>query len=93
MRHCCARSPCRCRDRGSRLPKVTQVNARRLVAALKRAGFQVRRQTGGHVILRHPDTGQMTVVPSHSGALSPELVNAILKQAGLSPDDLRELLR
>jgi predicted RNA binding protein YcfA (HicA-like mRNA interferase family) len=75
------------------LPKPPQVNARALRAALQRAGFVVRRQTGSHVILRHPHTGRMAVVPDHPGALSPELVAGILKQAEITPEELRELLR
>ncbi len=74
------------------MPKLPRVDARRLVAALKRAGFEVRRQTGSHIILRQPETKQIAVVPRHGGTFGPELVASILKQAGLSPDDLRGLL-
>ena len=74
------------------MARPPQVNARRLLAALQRAGFEVRRQTGSHVILRHPESKRMAVVPQHPGALSPELTISILKQAGLTAEDLRELL-
>lgn len=75
------------------MPRAPQVNARRLIAALRRAGFVQRRQTGSHVILRHPVTRRTTSVPRHSGALKPELVAEILRQAGLTADDLRDLLK
>ena len=75
------------------MPKTPQVNARALLNALKRGGFVVRRQTGSHVILRHPQNGRTAVIPDHPGTISPELIAGILKQAGLSPDEFRELLR
>ena len=75
------------------MPKPPQVNARALRRALQRAGFEFRRQTGGHVILRHPETRRVAVVPDHPGTISPELVAGILKQAGITAEELRELLR
>lgn len=48
-----------------------------MVAALKRAGFVERRQTGSHLILRHPQTKRMTVVPQHTGTMSADLVRSI----------------
>ena len=75
------------------MPKPPQVNARALLAALRRAGFVVRRQTGSHVGLWHPRTDRTTVVPVNSGTLKPELVAKILKQAGLTAQDLRDLLK
>lgn len=41
------------------LPMLT---ARRLIRALEKAGFEVQRQTGSHVRLRHPD-GRVVTVP------------------------------
>jgi len=39
--------------------------AREVLARLQRAGFQVRRQSGSHVVLRHPD-GRQTYVAVHT---------------------------
>ncbi|MGH8529932.1 MAG: type II toxin-antitoxin system HicA family toxin [Nevskiales bacterium] len=47
----------------TRLPSVT---GKKLIAALKRLGFEVLRTKGSHHYLRHPD-GRATVVPVHSG--------------------------
>ena len=73
------------------MPKPPVVNARELIAALQRAGFVVRRQTGSHVTLRHPD-GRFAVVPRHPGDLGTGLLVSILRRAGVSPDELRDLL-
>jgi len=71
------------------------VTARELVAALKRAGFQElrrRRTAGSHLHLWHPEKRLLTTVPMHPGAMSRGLVKEILRQAGLSEAEFRELL-
>lgn len=73
----------------SRLPTVT---ARELVAALKRAGFLEDGQRGSHLRLWHPERKLVTTVPIHPGELPRPLVSGILKQAGLTNEDFRELL-
>ena len=40
--------------------------AEKVIKALIKIGFQVVRQRGSHVFLRHPD-GRTTVVPVHKG--------------------------
>jgi predicted RNA binding protein YcfA (HicA-like mRNA interferase family) len=73
----------------SRLPTL---HPRQLVAALKRAGFIEHHQTGSHLYLWHPSGQRMTSVPMHSRDLKRGTTNAILKQAGLTEDELRNLL-
>jgi len=74
----------------SKLPALT---SRKLVRALKRAGFVEDRQKGSHLILIHPATRARTVVPIHAGkTVKRPLVRAILNDAGLSVEDLLALL-
>ena len=40
----------------------------RVVQSLRRAGFEVARRRGSHVMLKHPD-GRSTVLPVHSGEI------------------------
>ena len=47
----------------SRLPRL---RGKQVLAALRRAGFDVIRVRGSHHLLRHPD-GRTTVVPVHVG--------------------------
>jgi len=73
----------------TRLPTV---QPKEVVAALQRAGFEVDRQTGSHVILRHPVDNRRTVVAIHSADLPRWTLKQILKQAGLTEDEFRELV-
>ena len=49
--------------------RLPQLKPKQLLRALEQLGFVVRRQTGSHAILRHPETKYMTVVPIHAGAI------------------------
>src|SRR5271156_403114 len=64
--------------------------AREVLAKLQRAGFIIKRQSGSHVVLRHPD-GRQTYVAMHSGDVPTGTFRAILKQAGLGENDFRAL--
>jgi predicted RNA binding protein YcfA (HicA-like mRNA interferase family) len=74
----------------ARLPSLT---ARKLIRALRRAGFVEDRQRGSHLILIHPQTKARTVVPVHTGrTLKEPLVRAIIRDANLTVDELIGLL-
>jgi predicted RNA binding protein YcfA (HicA-like mRNA interferase family) len=73
----------------TRLPSLT---GDRIVKALGNAGFQVLRQRGSHIYLKHPD-GRATVVPVHKGeSIGRGLVRKIMKDADLDQDDFLKLL-
>jgi predicted RNA binding protein YcfA (HicA-like mRNA interferase family) len=66
---------------------------RQLIRALERAGFFLHHVRGSHHYLRHPDKpGILVTVPYHNRDLKRGTLRAILRQAELSPDDLRRLL-
>jgi predicted RNA binding protein YcfA (HicA-like mRNA interferase family) len=70
-----------------RLPTVT---AKVMVRVLLRSGFEELRQKGSHRIFGKGSC--RVVVPMHSGDLKPGTLKAILEAAGLSVDDLSDLL-
>lgn len=49
--------------------------AREVLGKLLRAGFEIKRQSGSHVVLRHPD-GRQTYVAMHSGDIPEALCEA-----------------
>jgi predicted RNA binding protein YcfA (HicA-like mRNA interferase family) len=64
--------------------------AREALANLQRAGFVIKRQSGSHVVLRHPD-GRQTYVAMHPGDLPTGTFRSILKQAELTEEEFRNL--
>ena len=74
----------------SRLPVLS---AREVIRILDQVGFEVVRQRGSHVRLKHDD-GRVVTVPVHSGQdISRGLLRKILRDAELSPKDLEDLLK
>jgi len=74
-------------------PKLPCVNALQLLRALRRDGWEQVRQSGSHISLQHPKKLNTVIVPKHAGIIiKAKTLKSILKQAGLSTDDLRNLL-
>ena len=56
----------------------------RVLRALLRHGRYVERQSGSHVILKHPDQDDFISFPNHGAAeMGKGLMKKILKRAGL----------
>ena len=73
--------------------KLPRVNCDQLVRALRRAGFEERRQRGSHLHLRRQSDGKRVTVPVHKGRIVPiGTLQAILRDAGISNEEFRELL-
>lgn len=70
-----------------KLPR--DVNGGEVVRALQRLGFEHRRQTGSHVILRRE--GRTLVVPMHK-PLKPGTLRGIIEQAGVDIETFRDAL-
>jgi predicted RNA binding protein YcfA (HicA-like mRNA interferase family) len=70
----------------SRWPSV---KARRLLAALLRIGWTVKRQAGGsHRVLARQDWPDFVFAFHDSEEIGPVLLRRIARQTGLTPDDL-----
>jgi predicted RNA binding protein YcfA (HicA-like mRNA interferase family) len=72
------------------LPELPTIRPKKLVAALKRAGFYEVRQKGSHLQLKRGNL--LVTVPIHSADLSPPLLRSILRQARMSVEELRAAL-
>ena len=61
---------------------------RDIVKRLKALGFQFDRQAAGsHEIWYNTATNRYTTIPNHPGDMPQGTLRAILKQAGIEPDD------
>jgi predicted RNA binding protein YcfA (HicA-like mRNA interferase family) len=69
------------------------VRPRQLIRALERAGFLVHHIRGSHYYLRHPaKPGLLVTIPYHNRDLKRGTLRAILRRAGITPEELRDLL-
>ncbi len=64
--------------------------AKEVLHKLRRAGFEDRLQSGSHLVLRHPD-GRQTYLPMHTGDVPSGAFRSILKQAGITEDEFKQL--
>ena len=73
-------------------PRMPRVTAEELLQELRRDGWQEVRHRR-HVALTHSTKPGLIAVPMHSGkTLKVGTLAKIVKDAGLTPDDLRRLL-
>ncbi len=72
-------------------PRQPVVSGAQLIRALERDGWSVVRQRGSHVRLKKADRRNALVVPLHKEIRKGTLAG-ILRDAGLSADELRGLL-
>ena len=70
---------------------LPRISGREAAAALSRVGFSLKRQHGSHMILRRGDPFAQVVVPDHK-ELDRGTLRALIRQAGLSPDQFAQLL-
>jgi predicted RNA binding protein YcfA (HicA-like mRNA interferase family) len=72
--------------------RLPTLNARKVIQALKAAGFEENGQKGSHLYLWHPLKRLETCVPIHGTDLKRSLLKAILQQVHLSEEEFRKLL-
>ncbi|MBM4409922.1 MAG: addiction module toxin, HicA family [Chloroflexi bacterium] len=73
-----------------RLPRITAAD---LISALERGGWARIRQRGSHVRLAHANRPMRVTVSIHAGqVVRPGTLRSVLDQAGLTVDELIELL-
>ena len=74
-------------------PKLPIISSKKLIQALKRGGFVIDHQTGSHLSMSHPkDPNRFAVIPVHTKDIAKGTLMFILRQAGISKDELNELL-
>jgi len=75
------------------MSKLPQISAEELIKILIKIGFEVKRQSGSHIFLRHKD-GRTTIIPNHPGEkIDRGLLNKILrKDIQISRENFMRLL-
>ena len=73
------------------MTKLPSLTGDQVVKALSKAGFQVLRQRGSHIYLKHSDN-RATVVPIHKGeSIGPGLLRKIIRDIELSKEEFLKL--
>ena len=70
------------------MPKIPGVNHQDAIRALERAGFQIIRQ-GKHIVMS--DGTRQVTIPRHN-PIKAFTLGGIVVDAGLTPDEFRDLL-
>ncbi|HVN83042.1 MAG TPA: type II toxin-antitoxin system HicA family toxin [Terriglobia bacterium] len=74
------------------MTKAPRVTGKRVIAALRQAGFDIIRIKGSHHFLQHTD-GRRTVIPVHAGeSIGPGLLAKILRDCKMTIEVLQSLL-
>jgi predicted RNA binding protein YcfA (HicA-like mRNA interferase family) len=74
------------------VPRLAAQTPEELVRILLRKGFVLDRSKGSHRIYLQPETKRRAVVPFHKGVLPKGTFHEILRQAGISKEELTDLL-
>ena len=74
------------------MPKLPPLTPQKVIKILEGKGFVLDRTKGSHQIFRNPETKRMVVVPFHKKDLPKGTLLEILKEAGISRDELEDLL-
>lgn len=70
-----------------RLPRIT---SNEIIRVLERNGFVRSRSSGSHQIFKS-SAGRRVTVPVHSGRiLHPKVLHSILREMGMTPEQLRQ---
>lgn len=73
--------------------KLARLTGQKVIAALKKVGFEVSRIKGSHHFLGHTD-GRRTVVPVHrSEIIGPGLMLKILRDCEIDRNEFMKLLK
>jgi len=73
------------------MSKLPVVSGRELVRALQKLGFQFDRQKGSHMMIFRENPPTTLSVPDHR-ELDRGTIRALLRQAGVTPDEFGKLL-
>ena len=74
------------------MPKLPSLTSEKVIKVFKRKGFVLDRVKGSHHVYYHPETKRRVVVPFHKRDLPKGTLLEILKQAGITKEELKELL-
>jgi predicted RNA binding protein YcfA (HicA-like mRNA interferase family) len=74
------------------MPKLPSLTPQKAIKVLEKNGFVLDRIKGSHHVYYHSETKRRVVVPLHKRDLPKGTLLEILKQAGISKEELKKTL-
>jgi len=74
------------------MPKLPVISPEKLAKALEKKGFELDRIRGSHHAYCRPDLDITVIIPFHKKEVGKGLLIEIMKQAGITREELLDLL-
>ena len=71
------------------MPKLSSLTSQKVIKILERNGFVLDRSKGSHRIYYHSESKRRVIIPYHKKDLPKGTLMEILKQAGISKEELK----
>jgi len=71
------------------VPKLSSLTSQKVIKILERNGFVLDRTKGSHRIYYHSESKRRVIIPYHKKDLPKGTLMEILKQAGISKEELK----
>jgi len=71
------------------VPKLSALTSQKVIKILERNGFILDRTKGSHRIYYHSESKRRVIIPYHKKDLPKGTLMEILKQAGISKEELK----
>lgn len=71
------------------MPRLPAITAKKLIAILEALGFVKEHATGSHFVYYDKKRGRRAVIPVHTKDLPKGTLMSILKQAGITKEELK----
>jgi len=71
------------------VPKLSSLTSQKVIKILERNGFVLDRSKGSHRIYYHSESKRRVIIPYHKKDLPKGTLMEILKQAGISKEELK----
>ena len=71
------------------MPKLSALTSQKVIKILERNGFILDRTKGSHRIYYHSESKRRVIIPYHKKDLPKGTLMEILKQAGISKEELK----
>jgi len=71
------------------VPKLSSLTSQKVIKILERNGFVLDRTKGSHRIYYHSESKRRVIIPYHKKDLPKGTLIEILKQAGISKEELK----